>query len=722
MKKFKNLVIGGIENKIFNLVLITTVLIMTVYLCVILFQSHRLTELVSQTNARQKESISQITSETMNGVLKNSMGKSTKLEADSADSVFKELKSKVTMISDYAAKLYSDPGSYPSVPASLPDAKNEGKTSTQIVYAKNTDINSASVSREIAMLGNLNDMLESMYNSSEQINSFFIASPQGFALITDDRAGSKFDSDGKLINVDVCSRPWYKGAESAKGPFFTDVEKDSFTDKIGIVCSIPVYNNGRLVAVAGADLFLDSMVDSINSSGGEGSFNCIINQSGHIIFSPKESGLFKVQTSDAASDLRQNKSEGLASFVNDALKDQTEIRLINIDGKDYYVAGAPMSTVGWAAVSVVEKDVIDKVSLVMNENYESINSEATAQFRQNMSRAKMMIFILLAAVFIISTANTVVLGKRIVKPLEKMTKRVAGIGGSDLLFKMEKDYETGDEIEVLAKSFADLSAKTLKYVEEIKAVTAEKERIGVELDIAGKIQSGMLPNIYPAFPERPEFDIYATMTAAKEVGGDFYDFFLIDDDHLGIVMADVSGKGVPAALFMMASKILINNFSTIEKTSPAHILELVNEQICKNNPADLFVTVWLGILEISTGKIKAANAGHEYPCLRHADGGFELYKDRHGFVVGGMNGSRYKEYEITLEKNDSLFLYTDGVPEATNAENQLFGTDNMLKALNIDKKSKPEETLENVRKAVNDFVKDAPQFDDLTMLCLEMLK
>ena len=722
MKKFKNLVIGGIENKIFNLVLITTILIMAVYLCVILYQSNRLTQLVRQTNERQQESMSSITSRTMDGVLKNSMGKSTKLEADSADGVFKELEGKVTMITDYAAKLYADPGSYPSVPVSLPDAKNEGKTTTQIIYDKNTDISSTSAAREIALLGNLADMLESMYNSSEQINSFFIASPQGFALITDDRAGSKFDSDGKLINVNVCSRPWYTGAEKAKGPFFTDVEKDSFTDKIGIVCSIPVYVNGRLAAVAGADLFLDSMAESINSSSGEGSFNCIINQSGHVIFSPEESGVFMVKTSDTAADLRQTGNEDFASFINDSLKGATDIRLINIDGKDYYLAGAPMSTVGWAAVSVVEKDVIDSVSIIMNENYDSINNGATEQFRKNMSRAKASIIVLIAAVFILSTANAIVLGKKIVKPLEKMTKRVADIGGNDLLFKMEKDYETGDEIEVLAKSFADLSAKTLRYVDEIKTVTAEKERIGVELDIAGKIQSGMLPNIYPAFPERPEFDIYATMTAAKEVGGDFYDFFLIDDDHLAIVMADVSGKGVPAALFMMASKILINNFSTIEKTSPARILELVNDQICKNNPADLFVTVWLGILQISTGRIKAANAGHEYPCVRHGGGGFELFKDKHGFVVGGMKDLRYKEYDITLEKNDSLFLYTDGVPEATNAENQLFGTEKMLRALNKTKNSSPEQTLENVRDAVNDFVKDAPQFDDLTMLCLEMLK
>ena len=230
----------------------------------------------------------------------------------------------------------------------------------------------------------------------------------------------------------------------------------------------------------------------------------------------------------------------------------------------------------------------------------------------------------------------------------------------------------------------------------------------------------MLPNIFPAFPERDEFDIYATMTPAKEVGGDFYDFFMIDDDHLGMVMADVSGKGVPAALFMMMSKILVNNFAMMGG-SPAKVLEQVNAQICKNNKEEMFVTVWFGVLELSTGKVKAANAGHEYPILKKADGTFELFKDKHGFVVGGMEGARYKEYEFLLEKGGTLFLYTDGVAEATNAKNELFGTERMLTALNQEPQADPKTLLTNMKNAVDTFVGDAPQFDDLTMLSVKLL-
>ena len=243
-------------------------------------------------------------------------------------------------------------------------------------------------------------------------------------------------------------------------------------------------------------------------------------------------------------------------------------------------------------------------------------------------------------------------------------------------------------------------------------------RIESELNLATRIQADMLPNIYPAFPDRSEFDIYATMDPAKEVGGDFYDFFLVDNDHLCMVMADVSGKGVPAALFMMASKIILANNAMMGK-SPAKILADTNAAICSNNREEMFVTVWLGILEISTGKLTAANAGHEYPVVKHADGEFELLKDKHGFVIGGMDCAKYKEYELTLEKGAKLFLYTDGVPEATDAENQLFGTERMLAALNGDLAAGTVQTLKNVRAAVDAFVKDAEQFDDLTMLCME---
>lgn len=241
-----------------------------------------------------------------------------------------------------------------------------------------------------------------------------------------------------------------------------------------------------------------------------------------------------------------------------------------------------------------------------------------------------------------------------------------------------------------------------------------------ELALGTRIQASMMPSEFPAFPDRTDFDIYASMTPAREVGGDFYDFFLIDQDHLALVMADVSDKGVPAALFMMASKILLRNHA-MAGLSPKEILEKANDQICSNNQEEMFVTVWLGIADLKEGKITAANAGHEYPILKTPDGDFALYKDKHGFVLGGMSGVKYKEYEIPLKKGTKLFLYTDGISEATSGKKELFGNDRLLTALNTDKGARPQAVLEAVDSAVNTFVKDEPQFDDQTMLCFEYL-
>ncbi len=253
---------------------------------------------------------------------------------------------------------------------------------------------------------------------------------------------------------------------------------------------------------------------------------------------------------------------------------------------------------------------------------------------------------------------------------------------------------------------------------ERRALALEKERVSTELALATRIQSSFLPKVFPPFPDRHEFDLYASMTPAREVGGDLYDFFLIDDDHLCMVIGDVSGKGVPASLFMMLASALIHHVA-MHELSPAKILTEVNAEICTRNPEEMFVTVWLGVLEISTGILTAANAGHEYPAVRQHDGSFELLKDKHGFVLGGMEGIRYREYTLNLQPGSRFFVYTDGVPEATDANQQMYGSDRMLAALRTAETKDPQTILETVKSSVSAFVGEAEQFDDLTMLCLE---
>ena len=299
--------------------------------------------------------------------------------------------------------------------------------------------------------------------------------------------------------------------------------------------------------------------------------------------------------------------------------------------------------------------------------------------------------------------------------LKKATVDLVNNLDSDKPFSVK--VRTRDEIEILANSFGEMDRKLREYIKENTQITKEKERISTELTLATRIQEGMLPNVFPAFPDRSDFDIFASMTPAKEVGGDFYDFFLIDEAHLGVVMADVSGKGVPAALFMMMSMIMIRNYA-MTGMSPKEVLETVNTQICQNNRMQIFVTVWFGVLDLETGKISAVNAGHEYPVVKMPEGKWELLKDKHGFVIGGIKNIRYTQYEIDLAPGSMLFVYTDGVAEATNEAEELYGTTRMLEAMNEVRDQTPSEILKAVGDSVNQFVGDAPQFDDLTMLCL----
>ena len=289
---------------------------------------------------------------------------------------------------------------------------------------------------------------------------------------------------------------------------------------------------------------------------------------------------------------------------------------------------------------------------------------------------------------------------------------------SFILIPIVEFAATGGAFAYAAQYGAVLLSLILMYCVLFQDRSRKLAATQTELTMATRIQASMLPSIFPAFPEREEFEIYASMDPAREVGGDFYDFFLVDEDHLCMVMAYVSGKGVPAALFMMASKIILQSCAMLGQ-SPGEILTKTNEAICSNNPEDMFVTVWVGILELSTGRLRAANAGHEYPVIKQPDGGFELYKDRHGLVVGGMEGVRYQEYELQLRPGAKLFVYTDGVPEATDPEQELFGLERTVAALNARPEASPEEILKTVRRSVDDFVKDAEQFDDLTMLCVE---
>ncbi len=331
----------------------------------------------------------------------------------------------------------------------------------------------------------------------------------------------------------------------------------------------------------------------------------------------------------------------------------------------------------------------------------------------------MLIIITLIIALILTAIYILAIQKAVVAPINRLSNAATSYIQEDNgnAFS-ELKITTGDEIENLSDAMKKMEGDIKEYIANLTAVTAEKERIGAELNVATQIQMDMLPRIFPTFTDKTEYELFASMDPAKEVGGDFYDFFIIDEDHLGLVVADVSGKGVPAALFMVIAKTLIKNRAMMGGT-PGEVLAYANDQLCEGNDAELFVTVWFAILNVKTGKGLAANAGHEHPAIRRAGGEFELSIYKHSVAVATMEGVKFREHEFELNHGDTLFCYTDGVTEATDAHNILFGNDRLLAALNEDPDGDPEKICKNVKESIDFFVGEAPQFDDITMLCFK---
>ena len=719
MKSNKDLLTGGIQSKIFRLILLTVALLTAVYAAMSLVHSNMLSRLVAESGEKQQSSIAGTTSSVMDQAVMQTLERANRTEARIANDLFDAARDRVVFLGDCAAKLLAHPENYAPKPYSGPDPKDDGTWAAKMIFADGTDPSDPAVAAKAGLLANLSDTMISLCPSFGTA-TVYIALPEGIHLSVSDTSSSWL-VDGRPLNYDPRTRQWYRQAVEAGGLVFTEGEEDAVTGVYCIECAVPIYDSeGGLLAVVGTDLFLDEMQEVMRSASLDGERALLVNQNGRAVLKPQEE-VFPMAAADRDGDLRDSQYGQLARITNDAMKGYT-VGVLSADLRDgkYFITASPIEATGWVLVSAYSQKIAGRSATTLQNNLEQIQKESQGIYQGKTKNYMTAALVLLIAVTLITIFGALTLGRRIVAPLNTITGRISELSGENLEFQMEDAYRTGDEVEQLAEAFSALSHKTVAYMDEVVKVTAEKERIGTELSLATEIQAAMLPHIFPAFPNRPDFDIYASMDPAKEVGGDFYDYFLIDNDHLCMEIADVSGKGVPAALFMMASKIILQSVAMLGN-SPAEILKKTNEALCSNNEAEMFVTVWLGILELSTGRLTAANAGHEYPVLKHPGGPFELYKDKHDFVIGGMEGAAYREYELRLEPGAKLFIYTDGVPEAMNARNELFGLDRMVEALNAEPDVGPQDILKNVKKAVSRFAEDAEQFDDLTMLCFEYI-
>lgn len=381
----------------------------------------------------------------------------------------------------------------------------------------------------------------------------------------------------------------------------------------------------------------------------------------------------------------------------------------NLDVSGVYIDRSTMSEGDLFNAVVYDDDAI--CSYIVSEGYYivAVLPRTEAMFSRDISVyiTVFMEFVVFGMLFIVVYF---LIKKLVVDNMEKINRSLAKITSGNL--DTVVDVRTNEEFASLSDDINSTVLTLKRYIAEAAA------RIDKELEFAKTIQYSAIPTVFPPYPGHSEFDIYAAMDTAKEVGGDFYDFYFVGENKLGFLIADVSGKGIPAAMFMMTAKTIIKGYAESGK-SVDEVFTIANEKLCESNEAGMFVTAWFGVLDLLTGKVEFVNAGHNPPLVRHKDSTFDYLKSKPSFVIAGMDGMKYRRNEFFLSPGDEIYLYTDGVTEATDSENRLYGEERLVRFLNTLHGLSGEEICHAVKADVADFVGDTPQFDDITMLYLK---
>ncbi|MCR5356359.1 MAG: SpoIIE family protein phosphatase [Lachnospiraceae bacterium] len=639
-------------------------------------------------------------------------------KAKLADNEFAEFRSDVCVLADSAVDIYEHISDYGDTNLIEYGDSEKGKLVTFAAYGDGVDPESEEIQAEIAKIANLRGTMQSIVEKRSTMASNYLATKTGIFLGTEVCADYNIPKDGEHLKFEARERPWYTGAKESREPFFTGMMKDIDTGADCVTCGAPVYVGNIFKGVAGAGMYLDTIREDVGSFrvGKEG-YALIVNNRGEILFSGSADGELSA-VEDEGDDLRESSNADIVKLAERALAGETDVSILDVDGASYYIAFAPMSTVGWSYFVVLPESEVLNPTKELLESLNAGNIEESNFVRNSIYTSILGMLAFALVVGFIAAVISRLLANRLAAPIVELTDRVRKIEGDNLDFEWTKD--TGDEVQTLADSFGSMTVRMKQYIKDITEITAEKERIGAELSVATHIQASMLPCIFPPFPNREEFDLYASMDPAKEVGGDFYDFFFVDKDHLAIVIADVSGKGIPAALFMVIAKTLIKNHAQAAEPVESVFMNS-NDQLCEGNGEGLFVTAWIGVIDLRTGVMQFCDAGHENPYIVNENGDVTMLKPaKKKMPLAAMEGMAYLQSEVTLKPGDLIFLYTDGVPEATNASNELYTTDRLEVVLKEHYTEDPETLLKSVRANVDEFVAGAPQFDDLTMLGLRL--
>jgi len=636
-------------------------------------------------------------------------------------SQLKRMEDCTLLLARWVGDMLDNPNKYTLQPVSFPRAENAGIITAQLELAPGADYDA--LKEEIGLVGNASAFMVRLSEYAGEGTVVALGAEEGFYISADTESDKHLTPEGRPLPFDPRTRPWYKKAKEAGNLVFTDIYNDLYSGQMRLGCAVPYYRNNKFGGVAVITYYLsalsgaDALADKETKVLYESDTCFIVDGKGRLLFLKDDSHIFSDVTI-GQSNMLEGKNAGLTETVKAMIAKEEGIRSVSINGKDYLIAFSPIPEVGWSSAVAIGAGDIAATKETARQDVLAIAKKNVEGMDRFITR---LILFMIAAIIISVAAFRKIgrkLGDRFSKPIMELSDGVREIAGGNLDKKLS--ITTGDEIEHLANSFNTMTDELKTYIENLSRVTAEKERVAAELSVATSIQAGMLPNIFPAYPERKEFDIFASMNPAKEVGGDFYDFYLIDETHLAITIADVSGKGVPAALFMVIAKTILKNcvMMTKDVDKLAEAMEKTNDQLCQGNEESMFVTVFLGVLDITSGEFIYVNGGHNPPLMK-TNGRFEYLSLKKSCMLGAMEGMTYRAQRLVMKPGDMLFLYTDGVTEAQDTDNRLYSETRLQNVLNSEADDmNAKDVLAAIRKSVEDYAGDAEQFDDITMLGL----
>lgn len=611
----------------------------------------------------------------------------------------------------YAHSLYEGRGAYPDKEVKPPLKENGGKWVMQRTIA-DKDISYESLREESGLLGNMVDVFEPIIANNANIATIYMGTESGL-LISYDPYSDSGDQVGEGY-YEYRDSTWYELGKRSDGCAFTETYQDSYGRGLTITCVAPFTNSaGKFCGCIAIDILMSEMNESMVNDGiVDPSVATLIDGNGNYIAGKNVDSAAE----DMGSIFDEDKDAALRSVGERILEEKNGVLSTGEGDAAQYIAFSTIESVDWTlCIASPVSAVIKPAETIRGSIDENTDNVVNAVVR-GIATVIQSCLVLSALVLIFVTLLIGKTSKRISDPLKRLEADVRRISEGN--FEQRTQVSTDDEIGSLAESFNYMTDSIQRYIADLKEITAKEERIAGELSAATSIQASMLPTDFDAYAGYQEFCLYATMNPAKEVGGDFYDFFMVDERHLAIVMADVSGKGVPAALFMVIGKTLIKDHTQPGKDL-GEVFTEVNKLLCESNSEGLFITAFEGVLDLVTGELRYVNAGHEIPYICRKDGKFEPYKIRAGFVLAGVESMKYKCGEVRLDVGDKLFQYTDGVTEATNAADELYGMDRLTATLGRYSDLAPNELLAKVKEDIDGFVGEAPQFDDITMLCVE---